>query len=258
MLVDGEAPAELEDRPGLTNAALMQEFDAASPDRDGWPCFGTAGEGVGVNAIPVTWAPGQGVVRYPNASGVPLLASHHIIVQVHYNLADRAQIGKSDQTTVRLSVAPNVENIGLFLLEDPLLASLYEAPLQTLPPGQASTVFTWRETMKELGLDSLSGVELHGVMPHMHQLGRKYQLRVATGSTPMQCAADVQRWDFHWQRMYFFAKPWKLDADSAFEVSCDFDTSSVSEPVSPGWGTRNEMCLATLYLTVPAAQLMAP
>jgi hypothetical protein len=63
---------------------------------------------------------------------------------------------------------------------------------------------------------------------------------------------DVQSWDFHWQRMYFYEKPWELNADSQFEITCDYDTSSAQEPVTPGWGTNNEMCLATLFFTVPA------
>ena len=65
------------------------------------------------------------------------------------------------------------------------------------------------------------------------------------------CAADIQNWDFHWQRMYFYDKPRTLDASTEFKVSCDYETTSVTEPVLPGWGTSNEMCLATLYLTAP-------
>jgi hypothetical protein len=34
-------------------------------------------------------------------------------------------------------------------------------------------------------------------------------------------------------------------------VTCDYDTASAQAPVLPGWGTGNEMCLTTLFLTVP-------
>jgi hypothetical protein len=53
--------------------------------------------------------------------------------------------------------------------------------------------------------------------------------------------------------MYFYAQPLLLTPRSRLEVTCDYDTSSVTEPVLPGWGTRNEMCLATLYFTAPAS-----
>jgi hypothetical protein len=32
------------------------------------------------------------------------------------------------------------------------------------------------------------------------------------------------------------------------EVTCEFDTRGATGPVTPGWGTQNEMCLAGLYL----------
>jgi hypothetical protein len=90
-------------------------------------------------------------------------------------------------------------------------------------------------------------------MPHMHERGHKLRMRVQTdAASAMRCAVDVQRWDFHWQRMYFYEQPWELGADSRIEVTCDYDTSTAQTPVMPGWGTGNEMCLTTLFLTVPA------
>jgi hypothetical protein len=71
----------------------------------------------------------------------------------------------------------------------------------------------------------------------------------------MECAADVQKWDFNWQRMYFYEQPIVLSADSEIEVTCDYDTEGLDEPVLPGWGTRNEMCLAVLYFSLPKAAL---
>lgn len=253
-IVDPNAPAELPAPAGSTNREVMEKLDQESPDRLGWPCFGLAGEGVAVSAVPVTWAPGQGVVEFPGASGVPLTPGHKVVVQVHYNLADATQRGKMDSTTVRLRLASKVENIGVFALIDPLLESLFEEQTHTLEPNKASVPYTWKRSMTELGLDQVPELKLWGVMPHMHERGRKYQMRVKTSAaSPVQCAADVQRWNFHWQRMYFYQEPWSLSSDAEIEVTCDYDTSGASSPISPGWGTRNEMCLATVYLTVPAS-----
>jgi hypothetical protein len=243
-------------QPGLTNAQVIEALDKESPDVPGWPCFGLAGEGVGIDSVPVVWAPGQGVVRYPGDSGVLLSPDVKVVVQVHYNLADPKQRGKSDQTRVRFALAPSVENVGIFQLPDGLLESLYSPVPDQLPAGLASVPYTWKRSLRELGFDDVPGLKLAGVMPHMHQRGVKYQMRVKnTDDGPMTCAADVQRWDFHWQRLYFYEQPWALGANSEFEVTCDFDTSDTTSPVLPGWGTRNEMCLATLYFTVPAASL---
>jgi hypothetical protein len=76
-------------------------------------------------------------------------------------------------------------------------------------------------------------------------------MTVANAGESPECAVDVQNWDFHWQRMYFYETLRTITADSTISVACDYDTSAVSNPVLPGRGTSNEMCLATLYLTVP-------
>jgi hypothetical protein len=253
MFVDPSAPAELEDSPGLTNGEQMRMLDDESPDRDGWPCFGMAGDGLSVAATPVVWAPGQGVVDYPNDSGVPLLPQYKIIVQVHYNLADEGNRGKSVQTTLRLRSVPRVKNVGLFALQDQLLDTLFDDNPVTLPAGKASTLFTWTANGKQIGLDSLPEALLYGIMPHMHELGRKYTMTVTQDGASEQCAANVDKWDFHWQRMYFYAEPLTIKADTRISVTCDYDTTSVNVPVKPGWGTHNEMCLATMYFTVPAS-----
>ena len=56
---------------GRTNAAIMQDLQAQSPDRIGWPCFGGAGDGVNPTGLPIAWAPGQGVVTFPDGHGGP-------------------------------------------------------------------------------------------------------------------------------------------------------------------------------------------
>jgi Copper type II ascorbate-dependent monooxygenase, C-terminal domain len=254
-LVDPSAPARVAEDPTRTNLEQMRALDAESPDRDGWPCFGGAGQGIRTEAEPVAWGPGQGIVRFPDDSGVALRPEHKVVIQIHYNLADPQYIGMEDQTTVRLQTAASVERIGRFVLPDPLLESLRAETPDTLPPAERSHVYSWTRSGKELGLASGEQVRLFGVAPHMHELGRKYRMMVSSGDDPPECAIDIQRWNFHWQRMYFYEQPWLLDADSSISVSCDYDTSSRSAPVSPGWGTRNEMCLAALYITQPLSDV---
>ncbi|HKU38326.1 MAG TPA: cytochrome c, partial [Polyangiales bacterium] len=254
LLVDPNDKTELDDVPERTNGEQMRLLDAESPDRDGWPCFGQAGEGLTITASPVVWAPGQGVVIYPNDSGVALRPGTKIIVQVHYNLADAKNRGKRDSTRVRLQTAKRVENIGIFVLQDEFLDTLFDdGEPATLPAGKASALYRWSASAEEMGMQGVSEGKLYGVMPHMHQLGHKYTMTVRQPGADARCAAQVDHWDFHWQRMYFYEEPWTIRPDTELSVTCDFDTSSVSQPVKPGWGTRNEMCLATLYFTVPAS-----
>jgi hypothetical protein len=188
-------------------------------------------------------------VSYPEGSGVPLRPEHKIVVQVHYNLVARQ--GLSDSTQIKLRIVDKVENVGLFLLLDPLLDSLYDDTPDTLEPGKSSVPYHWQVSLRDLGVSDEQQLSLHGVMPHMHELGHKYRMTIAQGAAEASCAADVQQWDFHWQRLYFYQQPIALTPDTTIAVTCDFDTSSRTKPVLPGWGTQNEMCLATLYLTVP-------
>jgi hypothetical protein len=98
MVIDPQAPAQIPDDPARTNLEQMRMLDDESPDRDGWPCYGMAGDGLSVEFNALVWAPGQGIVSFPNHSGVPLPQDHKLVVQVHYNLSDPNNLGKDDQT----------------------------------------------------------------------------------------------------------------------------------------------------------------
>ncbi|MEX1363202.1 MAG: hypothetical protein AB1Z98_08755 [Nannocystaceae bacterium] len=233
---------------GLTNADVMQDLDDQSPERAGWPCFGEAGDGVETSGIPVVWAPGQGVVELPEGTGLRVRQQEVLVVQVHYNLADPATIGQSDQTDVHLRLAEQVEREGFMILPDPFLESIFGGDPIELPPGEESVEYTWEiPVVGLLAAFGLPAVELYGVFPHMHEQGRSMHFEIDGPAGP-ECVADVPRWDFGWQLQYFYEQPRPLVAGETLRVTCDFDTTGATEPVVPGWGTRNEMCLMGMYL----------
>ncbi|MCA9706057.1 MAG: hypothetical protein KDK70_09440 [Myxococcales bacterium] len=233
---------------GQTNADVMQALDDESPDRDGWPCFGEAGEGVETSGIPVVWAPGQGVVEFPEGTGLRIGASEQLVIQVHYNLANAGNIGMSDQSTVRLRLEDQVDREGFMLLPDPFLESIFEGDPIELPPGEPSVEYTWDLPIAALlAWVSLDSIDLFGVFPHMHQYGQAMHMTIENGGE-LECAADVPRWDFGWQLQYFYEQPHTLTDADTLHVTCDFDTVGADGPVLPGWGTHNEMCLMGLYV----------
>lgn len=233
-----------------TNDEVMQALDDESPDRDGWPCFGAAGQGVEETGIPVAWAPGQGVVDYPEGSGLRVSAGEELVIQVHYNLANPDHIGQSDQTTVQLRLDEQVDREGILLLPDPFLDSIFGGEPIELPPGEESVEYTWELPVSDLlGGSGLTQIDLLGVFPHMHEFGQAMRLEIDQGGG-MECAADVPNWDFAWQLQYFYEEPRTLGLDDVLRVTCDFNTTSVTEPVQPGWGTNNEMCLMGLFLAI--------
>lgn len=237
--------------PGLTNLQAMTMLDQESPDRDGWPCFGLAGDGVAVDGVPVTWAPGMGAVEYPAKTGVYVAKNRLLVLQVHYNLSDPQVRGRDDSTELRLRLEPQVERVGFFVLPDLFLNTLFSGEPAALQPGLEAVDYTWTanfdEDLAAIGVDQ---VEVYGVMPHMHEFGRKLKMEIGRGDD-RACAADVQSWDFGWQFFYFYERPFTIRAGTEVRVTCTFDTRGRTEPVLPGWGTQNEMCLTALYVVLP-------
>jgi hypothetical protein len=238
---------------GKTNAELMKALDDSDPDRVGWPCFGLAGEGVEIDSIPVVWAPGQGTVNYPSKMGVRHRKTDKLVIQLHYNLSDPKLAGQTDSTTVRLRYTDSVDRRMVFVLKDGFLETLYNQNQMpaVLLPGMASVKYSWKSSFAELGFGQLPGIDLVGVMPHMHQRGRKKEMTLIDGAGQSSCAARVDRWDFNWQKFYFYKTPPQITPTTQIQLSCEYDTSKETAPVLPGWGTRNEMCIAILMLALP-------
>jgi len=247
MLVDPSAQAE---SGGESNLERIVALAATSPEREGWPCFGMAGDGVRVDGFPLVWGPGEPAIEYPHDSGVPITPRHKLVVQVHYNLANHPPPGVTDQTTIRLKFGNRASRIGGFAIVDPLLESLAANEPVLLPPGETSVTVSWERSAAELGVPNVPGLELAGVMPHMHGRARRYELGIGS-ATAAACALEIPAWDVHWQRLYFYAEPKPIAAGTLLGATCDYDTSSDSEPVSPGWGIANEMCATILYFTAP-------
>jgi copper type II ascorbate-dependent monooxygenase-like protein len=235
---------------GRTNREIMQALDDESPDRAGWPCFNLAGDGVDVEAVPVIWAPGQGIVEYPGGLGVKLPSDRVLVAQVHYNLAGSPAVVEPDATRIRVRLADTVTRQGIFMLSDDLLDSLQAGQPRSLPPGQKSVVIQYTRQGRDLGIPEGFQSEIVGLFPHMHGRGRKYTFEVQNGGD-FECQGRVNRWDFNWQRIYDYTSPPPFTADTQVRVTCDYDTSADTEPVLPGWGTRNEMCFVMMMLGLP-------
>ena len=107
------------------------------PEREGWPCFSGAGQGVRESGVPVVWAPGQGAVHLPEGTGIRVRPNESWVIQVHYNMIDPATIGQTDQTRIDLQMAEEVENEGWFVLVDEFLRTIAGPPelIPAIPPG---------------------------------------------------------------------------------------------------------------------------
>jgi len=216
--------------PSSEEAEAEAEALDADEAGEGYTCFG----GAGVDSEPrVLWAPGGGYTELPQETGVPLAAGRKLILQVHYNVHDGTH---PDRTTVKLALADEV----------PFPASYQPiADLDMiLDPGMELATTT--TTVATFGQSAV----VHGVMPHMHTLGR--ELRVTTNADDAEhCLVSVDRWDFHSQNAWWYSEPLSFDSVDSVSITCGYDTRSRTEPVTWGEGTEDEMCLTYLYVTQP-------
>lgn len=195
----------------------------------GYTCFGSAGVD---GTILVGWAPGTFATRFPGETGVPLPAGRRLVMQVHYNVANGTA---PDRTTIDLELADEVADVGYMYIDGD--------GSMVLPAGEPSAEWTW-------SFDTAQSARLWGVFPHMHELGRTMRVEVVGPDGSEECAVDVPRWDFHWQRFFFYQRHLGVEAGSTIRVRCTYDTTSRDEPVRFGEGTSDEMCVLGVYFTL--------
>jgi hypothetical protein len=207
------------------NEAVAKDTAEAGP---GFTCFGDAG--VPARLLHV-WAPGAGFTAYPEGTGLKIDAGRKLVLQVHYNTLGGAF---ADQTSIKLQTTTTVASEAFidFVLDDEML----------LPADASDAAWSFEDAVP-------FNLRVYGVFPHMHTLGRTMKLeKIADGVET--CIADVPRWDFHWQRFYFFEGPIAYDTGDVSRVSCTFDTRGRTEQIAWGEGTQDEMCLFGVYYTI--------
>ncbi len=215
----------------LPDAAAADEavaLDAAAPGL-GYPCQGGAGPAGA--AFLLGWAPGNQAVFFPTETGIRIASHRQVVMQIHYNLA--GSDGLPDRTTVDFQLAGAVVDE----------ARIVGIPASVnLPPGQ-SDVTAVGSINVPLGRTG----RVWGTAMHMHQRGTGGG--VAMRGESDACLLDLANWSFHWQHFYWFDEPAVLSGGEQLEVTCRYDTSDDTAPVTWGEGTADEMCLAYLYVS---------
>ncbi len=206
-----------------------QAQDARHPG-PGWKCFG--GPGTANPQVVGGWVPGTPVTQYPEGTGIRVEPDAVLVMQVHYNTSTGG--AEPDRTRVRLQYARQPV---------PKLAQILPQAHATfaIPPQSTNYEVTTTENTQH------PGVTVWGVLPHMHQLGKRIRVEVAETGT---CLVDIPRWDFHWQQFYMFEEPLQVAPDHGRTMTCAWDNPT-SQWVRWGEGTGDEMCLNYVYVTVP-------
>jgi hypothetical protein len=239
----------------------LREFEGRDPQQ-GYDCFGgpSGVEGPFLAAYMqlAAWAPGSlGGQTTPTGTGMPIEPGTKLVLEIHYN--SHHAIAKADRTTVHFRLADSVERPGLMVgvfNPDWILGSQYFS----IPRGQRDVTYTHTADASSVFQFFEPGtVSVDMAQPHMHLLGSKAVARIERANSSREVLVSVPKWDFRWQRFYWFKRPVPLRQGDGFSIECHYDNTAAHQPlvngtqqtprdVTWGVGSSDEMCMVGLYL----------
>jgi hypothetical protein len=238
-------------RPGNTKVVhhALLFFDTGGRARkldeaDAGPGYGRTAGGIGFAPSGGLggWAPGNMPHYLPDGCGKRLPAGSDVVVQIHYHKS-----GKPEKDRTR---------VGLYFAKSAPAKLAHTFPLASrrlvIPAGDEHYRTTATMTVP-------ADVQVIGVTPHMHLLGRQMKVTATLPDGKVQPLIDIPDWDFNWQDSYYFKEPVKLPRGTKIDLEARYDNSAKNprNPSSPPrlvtWGeqTTNEMCIAFLHFTTP-------
>ena len=223
------APISAED---LQEAVYLDEADSGP----GYSCYG--GPGVD-NRMIAPWAPGTDQWYYPDGTGIHMDEGQILILQMHYSNASENPL---DSTTVNLNIQPTVDK--------EIFTEFFVHGDLEIPPNNSS--HTESVTRKVKNFSGYNGsLMLYAIGPHLHKLGVSSSARLIREDGSESCIIDVPYYDFNWQRVYTYQNPILMEPNDRFEIKCEFDSSGKNTATYWGDGTNDEMCLMTVFATLP-------
>lgn len=205
---------------------------------DDMSALGSGDDGDGIIGA---WAPGMEPVLFDEA-GLEVTIDDVFVLQMHYYSGKAATDGLTDQSGYALKTAESVKNK---LLMAPLGLSNF-----VIPAGDDNYSASDSVTIPV-------PITLWGVFPHMHVLGKSYELTVGEGDEQI-CANRGEKYDFNNQLTYMFKDPLYIAGNTPINFRCTWDNSAdnpnlINKPptdVKYGERTDEEMCFAFSYVSI--------
>jgi Copper type II ascorbate-dependent monooxygenase, C-terminal domain len=275
----------------LLPPSLVAEAEKANVGGKGWTCFGEAGlpnepiNEIGSTPFLSVWAPGHGVDKLPNGTGIELPAGTMVIMQVHYNLlvGDKPVTNRLVVQTVPMSTPLLPLKLDLsFAAPDIPCPSGVTGPLcnraaslahqgQEFGPTAITFVNAIEAACGRNPSDPPAGDTTSCTFPasssgyivraqaHMHLLGQSFQLVLNPGTPQAETVLNVPDYNFHYQKAYNLAKPVHVTAGEPLQVTCTYDPTVAQELpilrkapphfVTWGDGSSDEMCLGLSWIS---------
>lgn len=181
------------------------------------------------------YVPGQRPVLYSHGMGQKLHAGGYIKIQMHYG---PSPVPQQDSTTINLffSDQPTTRPVRSHVMV-PFAGTLTNGPF-VIFPNQVKT-FHGKYTVPVK-------VSLLNVFPHMHYLGKDWEVFAITPQQDTINIIKINDWDFDWQGYYSFKKPLVLPAGTIVHGYATYDNTAnnPSNPNNPPqtvtWGENTD------------------
>ncbi|MDF1694993.1 MAG: T9SS type A sorting domain-containing protein [Saprospiraceae bacterium] len=215
-------------------------FDAQTPEYgfEGFGSFGTD-EVLNYDQYP-GYVPGTKPIYYPDGFGQKLSAGADLVIQMHYA---PWPVDAEDKSSVNIFFADEDEVVDRFV--DDRIMLPFDLPggffSFNIPPNQVKEFHGIWNINQDLSLIGLS--------PHMHYLGKSWEVWLEDPIGNKTNLIKINDWDFNWQGGYYFPRLIPAKAGSKIHAVAVYDNTA-SNPQNPsnppkyvwwGEGTTDEM-----------------
>ncbi len=198
------------------------------------------------------YVPGQKPRNFPDGLAQNLPANSDLVIQMHYA---PWSVNETDSSTVNIFFAKDNEVI------DRTVKDYIMLPFN-LTGGANSFVIPANQVKKFEGVYTLPfDVSLVGIFPHMHYLGKNWEVYIENPGGSKTNLIKINDWDFNWQGGYYFDRYKIAKKGSKIHAFATYD-NTVNNPANPtnppkfvtwGEGTKDEMYyLPLLYVPYKA------
>lgn len=231
--------------PRVVHHSLFFLVDEATAKKRGgpngyYPCFGGPG-GLPQGALG-GWAPGALPRDLPAGTARLLPKGMALVMQQHYHPSGKPEMDQSE--------------LLVYFAKGPVEHRLTGMAVRTrdihIPAGAAAHKI-------EASLDLPVSVQVLGISPHMHYVGKSMKVTAFTPQGRTIPLIWIKDWDFNWQGQYQFAEPIALPAGTRIHMEAIYDNSAGNpnnpnrppKPVNWGEQTENEMAICFLEFISP-------
>lgn len=233
------------------DAAEKLESKEGKDGRPGYNCFGELGT-IPEGAVG-GWEPASLGFDYPEGLGRKIKKGSKILLNVHYDLANREP--GPDQMRIDMALADEVDRElkGLGVANPQWIIGDGMA----IEAGDADAMYNFSYDPTVI-FGKKKPVEVFGVNIHMHELGASASLAVKRKDGSFECLLNIREFDFEWNGEYFLERPVTINPGDELYVECHFDNSAANQkpingeypaPIDIGWGPNEEMCAGILLMS---------